>query len=218
MIGLTGGIASGKSTVTARLRALGAFVADADVVSREAVASKEVLTKLCEAFGDPVIAPDGSLDRAALAAAVFGSAEKTALLNAITHPAIAKMLLDTARGAESSGIYPLVFVDAALLIESGFYKNCDSVWLVTAEKQVRIRRVMARDGLSYEDAVKRIDRQMSDEEKRPFATTVIENDSTVSELIERVDEAFFCELFGKKPLLPGEDRYYEEIREIYAEE
>ncbi|MCR5808487.1 MAG: dephospho-CoA kinase [Clostridiales bacterium] len=218
MIGLTGGIASGKSTVTARLRALGAFVADADLVSREAVASPEVLSRIREAFGDSVIAADGTLDRLALAEKVFSSSAKTAQLDAITHPAIIKRLLELTGEAEKAGVYPLVFVDAALLIESGFNKYCDGVWLVTANRDVRIRRIMARDGLSYDDAVNRIDRQMSDEEKLPFATTVIENDSTIEELIKRVDEAFFEEAAGRRNGLPGKDDYFEENGDAFTEE
>ena len=161
MIGLTGGIASGKSTVTARLRALGAFVADADEVSREVMTFPAVLGQVREAFGPGVFAPDGSLDRVELASRVFSSEKRTAALNAITHPVIREELIRQTCEAEALGVYPLVFTDAALLIESGFYTLCDRIWLVTARDDTRIRRVMERDGASYESARARISRRRS---------------------------------------------------------
>lgn len=194
MIGLTGGIASGKSTVTARLKALGAFVADADEVSREVISFPAVLDKIRDAFGPAVFAPDGSLDRVQLAARVFSSEKRTASLNSIMHPVIREELLRVTGEAEASGLYPLVFVDAALLIESGFNELCERVWLVTASTDTRIRRVMERDGVSYESALERISRQMPEEEKREYADVVIENDSGLNELIEAVDSAFCSEL------------------------
>lgn len=219
MIGLTGGIASGKSTVTSRLRALGAFVADADIVSREVMEQPEVLGALREAFGSRIFHPDGSLDRAACASVVFSSPERTKLMNGVTHPAIAARLRELARSAEQSGEHTLVFVDAALLIESGFHRICDKVWLITANTASRIRRIMDRDGLTYEEATARIARQMPDEEKLPFASTVIENDGSIEELIRKVDEAYAAELAALTPDEPEHgDFVLDEIREIYEEE
>lgn len=194
MIGLTGGIASGKSTVTARLKALGAFVADADEVSREVISFPAVLEKIRETFGGGVFAPDGSLDRVELASRVFSSGKRAAALNGITHPVIREELLRVTGEAEASGLYPLVFVDAALLIESGFNELCERVWLVTAGTDTRIRRIMERDGATYEQACARISSQMPEDEKRAYADVVIENDSGLKELIEAVDAAFFAEL------------------------
>lgn len=187
MIGLTGGIASGKSTVSKRLRELGALVFDADEVSRGIIAREDVLESIREAFGEGVFKADGSLDRAALAKAAFRSDEDAERLNGITHPAIMDEILK--RASEADGSRP-VFVDAALLIESGFYRYCDSIWLITADKETRILRVMSRDGMSREEALDRIERQMSDEEKRIYCDTVIENDGSYNELIEKVDEAY----------------------------
>ena len=211
MIGLTGGIASGKSTVTARLRALGAFVADADEVSREVMTFPAVLEQVREAFGPGVFAPDGSLDRVELASRVFSSEKRTAALNAITHPVIREELIRQTCEAEALGVYPLVFTDAALLIESGFYTLCDRIWLVTARDDTRIRRVMERDGASYESARARISRQMPEEEKRAYADVIIENDLGLNELIEAVDRAFEAEITLKQ------SSALEEIREDYEE-
>ena len=219
MIGLTGGIASGKSTVAARLRELGAFVADADLISREVIETPEVRESIRGRFGSSVFLPEGTLDRRALAAAVFSAEEGAAALNSIMHPAIAKKLSVLARDAEASGLYPLVFTDAALLIESGFYELCDGVWLVTADKGERILRIMARDGLTREEAEARISRQMTDEEKAAFATTVIENDGSIAELIEKADEAFRIELAQRNPSWyehsPDNDTYIKELTGAY---
>ena len=149
MLGLTGGIASGKSTVTARLRVLGAYVADADIISREVMKSESVLSNIRSAFGDGVFLADGSLNRSELARVVFASPERVALLDSITHPAISKRLLELVVEAEESGKYPLIFVDAALLIESGFYKFCDKIWLVTSNTGMRVRRIVLRDGIDH---------------------------------------------------------------------
>ncbi len=222
MIGLTGGIASGKSTVTARLSSLGAFVADADKVSREIMSDPKVLSRIREEFGGSVFAEDGGLLRTELALRVFSSEARTQLLNSITHPAIAERLLEMASEAEKSGEYPLVFVDAALLIESGFYKYCDSVWLVTADTSLRIRRIMDRDGLSYDEAKARIERQMPDEDKLRYADTVIENDSGIPELIEKTDAAFRREIEARDRAQyegsPDNDTYIDEINGVYEEE
>lgn len=208
MIGLTGGIASGKSTVTARLRELGAFVADADAVSREAIGFPEARERLALEFGEDVFLEDGSLDRGLLAVRAFSTEENTALLNSILHPVIIKRLLSMAE--EASSRYPLVFVDAALLIEAGFDRFCEGVWLITANTETRIRRIMERDGLSREQAEVRIARQMTDDEKRAYASVVIENDGSLGELIEKVDKAYSGELLGTSEL--------DEIRDAYEEE
>ena len=200
MIGLTGGIASGKSTVSARLKELGAEVFDADLISREVIASPEVLEKIRAAFGDGVFGGGGNISRKALADAVFASDENAKTLDDIMHPAIAAELRRRALAAEENGC-PLVFVDAALLIESGFYKLCDEVWLVTASYETRVKRIMERDGLTREEAAARIARQMPEEEKRRYANTVIVNDGEISELIARVDwelaRAFFTKSVSK---------------------
>lgn len=194
MIGLTGGIASGKSTVTARLRVLGAYVADADIISREVMKSESVLSNIRSAFGDGVFLADGSLNRSELARVVFASPERVALLDSITHPAISKHLLELVFEAEESGKYPLIFVDAALLIESGFYKFCDKIWLVTSNTGMRVRRIVLRDGIDHKAALKRISSQMPDEQKLPYASLVIENNGTIDDLIASVDKAFNDEL------------------------
>ena len=222
MIGLTGGIASGKSTVTARLKSLGAFVADADEISREVMASSEVLRRIREEFGSGVFREDGTLARDRLAQKVFSSKERVAALDRITHPLIAKRLIEVAEEAQHTGLYPLVFVDAALLIESGFYRICNRVWLVTANTGLRIRRIILRDGLSYEAAAKRIASQTTDEEKLPYASVVIENNGSLEELIEKTDAAFRSELLlrnlSRYENSPDNDTYIKELMGNYGED
>ena len=195
MLGLTGGIASGKSTVSARLRELGAFVADADIEARRVMEDPAVLRAIGEEFGPGVFAEDGSLDRRALAAAAFATEEGTRKLNAITHPAILNALIGSCREAEESGEYPLAVIDAALLIESGAHLFCSGVWLVTSGLEERIARIMLRDGLTRQEALARIARQLTDDEKYAYATRVIENNGTLEELITKTDIAFAEELF-----------------------
>ena len=222
MIGLTGDIASGKSTAARRLRELGAFVADADLISREVIDEPEVLARLGEAFGPGIFGEDGTLCRRELAARAFDTPEGARALNAIMHPAIAKKLAELARAAESTGHYPLVFTDAALLIESGFNELCDGVWLITADHETRMKRIMERDGLTEDEAADRIARQMPDEETRAFASTVIENDGSVAELIEKVDEAFRIELALRTPSWyehsPDNETYIKEMTGTYEAE
>lgn len=197
MIGLTGGIASGKSTVAARLKRLGAFVADADDISRRVMELPGVLEKVRQCFGDEVFDSEGRLKRKALANIALATPQGTAALNAITHPAITEELLAEAHAAEAEGRYPLVVIDVPLLIETGMHQYCSSVWLVTANKETRIRRIIERDGVTRQEALLRMERQMSDEEKLAFATTVIDNDGTLEQLIVKVDEAFAAEVKNK---------------------
>ncbi|MBO4849042.1 MAG: dephospho-CoA kinase [Clostridia bacterium] len=212
MIGLTGGIASGKSTVTRYLAFKGAYIADADAISREVMDLPEVLRSVRLAFGPEVFSEDGSLDRRALARRAFADEEGAKLLDSITHPVIARELIARVREAEASREYSLVFVDAPLLIESGFYTLCDRIWLVTADAETRIARVMLRDGLTRAEAEMRIARQMPDEEKRRYASTVIENDGGLAELLSRVEEAYAEELMLSR------DPDYDDIRTDYDEQ
>ncbi|MCR5610520.1 MAG: dephospho-CoA kinase [Clostridiales bacterium] len=188
MIGLTGGIASGKSMVTKRLRELGAVVFDADEVAREVMADPSALKKVRRAFGKGVFRDDGTLDRKKLAAVVFASEEKIKKLERITHPAIAKALKQRASEAEAAG--SIAFVDAALLIESGFNRVCGEVWLVTAPLKTRILRAMARDGMTRDEAMARISKQMSDEKKAGYASVVIDNSGSLEELYLKVDAEY----------------------------
>ena len=184
MVGLTGGIGSGKSTVAAMLAERGAVVVDADAIAREVVEpGRPAYAGLVERFGDDVVAPDGTLDRATLAAKAFATPEAKADLEAITHPAIGAEFLRRVAEAPEDGI---VVHDVPLLVESarGFEYGC--VIVVEAPREVRLRRLEAR-GIGRADAEARMAAQASDAERREVATWVLDNGGDREALRRQVD-------------------------------
>lgn len=178
-IGLTGSIGAGKSTVSALLRARGFCVLDADEVAREVVSSPDTLAQLEREF--PGVVRGGILDRAALGKGVFSDPEKLARLNAITHPRIRARLSELERRARAEGTRHTVS-DIPLLFETGQASAFDAVLLVDAPLEVRVKRVMRRNGLSRAEVLARDARQMPAAEKRRLASAVLDNDSTVEAL------------------------------------
>jgi dephospho-CoA kinase len=174
LVGLTGGIATGKSTFAAALRALGVPVIDADQLARQVVEpGTPALAAIASAFPG-VVGPDGRLDRKALGARVFGSQAERRRLEAITHPAVrAAMVAETAR-LESAG-HDLVFYDTPLLYEVGLDRVMALVVVVWAPRQAQLRRLGARDGLSAAEAEARLAAQLPIDEKVARADAVVEN-------------------------------------------
>ena len=188
IIGLTGTIGSGKSTVSARLAKLGALVLDADTISREAVKKgADGLNKIAEVFGKEVIDANGELDRKALAGIVFSDESKRLILNGIIHPQVLKALKERTHGEKALNPDRMIVWDVPLLIEVGWVEYVDSVWLVTAPEQTRINRIMARDGCTIKQAQSRICAQMSEEEKARFSNEIIDNGGSLEQLCQRVD-------------------------------
>lgn len=187
LIGLTGGIASGKTTFADALRARGVPVVDADALARAAVApGTEALAEIGRLFGPGVIAPDGSLDRKKLGAIVFADAEARRRLEAVTHPAVrAAMAAETAR-LEAAG-HPLAFYDTPLLYEVGLDRLLDSVVVVWAPRDVQRARLQARDGLAPEEAEARLAAQLPIDEKAARADVVVENAGTPADLGPKAD-------------------------------
>jgi dephospho-CoA kinase len=189
LVGLTGGIGSGKSTVAALLAGRGAIVIDADAVAREVVQpGTEGLDAIVERFGPSVVTGDGTLDRPALAALVFADRDARSALNAIVHPRVAARiaeLLEQAAGA--SGPEQLVVIDVPLLVESNVDRGYHAVVVVTAPEAVRIERLVAR-GMDAEDARARIAAQASDEERSARATHVVDNSGDLPDLAARVSD------------------------------
>jgi dephospho-CoA kinase len=183
-IGLTGGIGSGKSTVSALLAARGAVVIDADRIAREVVEpGTPGLAAVVAAFGDEVLRPDGSLDRPALAGLVFADPEARKELDAIVHPLV------RSRSRELAGAVPqdaVVVHDVPLLVETGQAGSYDLVLVVQADPEVRVRRLVQR-GLSESDARARIAAQASDDQRRAVADVVLDNDGTEADLAAQVD-------------------------------
>jgi dephospho-CoA kinase len=187
LVALTGGIASGKSVVAARLAEHGAVVVDADQIAREVVEpGTPALERIREEFGDAVIAPDGSLDRAALGAIVFADPGRRILLNQITHPAVLE--LSQRRFAEAAAADPeaIVVYDVPLLFEANLERTVDEIVVVDAPVEVRRDRLRRTRGLTAPDADAMISAQMPAEEKRRRAHHVIVNDGTLEQLADTV--------------------------------
>ncbi len=188
VIGLTGGIGSGKSTVSDMLRAKGAAVVCADQVGHEVYRpGTAVWDDVVAAFGRQVLAADGQIDRRKLGAIVFADPEARRRLNAITHPPMhARMAqrLDELR-QQAVGVAVL---EAAILIEAGWADLADEVWLTLAPPAVAAQRLIARSGLSQQEAEARIASQLSNEERLEHADVVIDTDCSLEEVARRVDE------------------------------
>lgn len=198
-IGLTGGIAAGKSMVSGLLAELGAWILDADAISREVVEpGTEGLKAVAAEFGEKVIMPDGTLDRKALGAEVFGDPQKLERLNGILHPIIKAEMLKRAAEIEEQHPKDIVIFDVPLLIESGWQDVADEVWLVSAPIEQRIRRIAMRDGLDEKQAMERISAQMTDEQKAKYADVIINNGGSIQELEERVTKLYAERKYGKK--------------------
>lgn len=187
VVGLTGGIGCGKSTVASVLRELGARVVDADQVAREVLApGSPVLGKVVERFGPRILRADGSLDRKRLADIVFGDPQALADLNAITHPPIIEMIRGRIEEARNEGVQVLV-VDAPLLLEAGMEGMVDEVWVVTCTRDQQIERLCRRTGLSPREAEARMRAQMPLGEKVRRADRVIPNEGSLAELRAEVE-------------------------------
>ncbi|WOH93629.1 dephospho-CoA kinase [Corynebacterium urealyticum] len=186
LIGLTGGIGSGKTTVASRLKTLGARIVDADKIAREIVEPGEpALAELAEAF-DGVLNADGTLNRAELARQAFATPEATENLNSITHPRIRERTLERFAQARTEAV-PVLVYDMPLLIENGEYKKMDHVLVVDAADEIRIDRLVNSRGLDEDDARRRIAAQISREERLAAADSVVDNSGTRDQLLQQVD-------------------------------
>jgi dephospho-CoA kinase len=190
LIALTGGIASGKSTVASRFAELGAVVVDADRIARDVVEpGSPALTAIAEHFGPQVISADGTLNRPALGAVIFEDASQREVLNAITHPAVG--VLSRQRFAEASAANPdaVVIYDVPLLVESGASRasEFDRVIVVHADSATRVNRLVALRGASPEEANARVASQASDAERLAIADDVIDSTGTVQQTLDQVD-------------------------------
>ncbi len=186
VLGLTGGIASGKSTVAEIFRELGAQVVSADELAREVVRPGSVtLQEIADRFGAEVLDEAGNLNRRMLAERIFSNAGERAALNRITHPAIAKLAARRFREIERSGVRLIVY-DAPLLFEAGAEGQVDAVLVVTVQPDQQLKRLMDRNGLSRSEAMARIASQMSQQEKTARADFLIDNSGSVEETRQQV--------------------------------
>ncbi len=187
IIGLTGGIASGKSTVAEMLIKRGARLVDADAVAREIVQPGEpVLEAIASCFGQAVLLDDGALNRKALGEIVFRDAEKLKQLEAITHPAIRKRMWDKIRVYEEERPKRLIVADIPLLFETKQEEMYEGVLVVYVPFEVQLSRLMKRNGMDEKEAKRRIGLQMDMEEKRRRGKWIIDNSGTLEETEKQV--------------------------------
>jgi len=190
VIGLTGGIASGKSVVSQMLAEHGALVIDADKVGHEAYAPDSgCYEAVVEAFGRDIVAADGSIDRRALGGKVFGDAAQRKRLEGIVWPWMRSTIEGRLAGLRGDGV-PVVVLEAAVLIEADWIPLVDQVWAVVTPPATARERIMNRNGLSAEQADARIAAQLTNAEREARAQVVIENSGSLEELRRGVDEAW----------------------------
>lgn len=188
VIGLTGGIASGKSTVSGMLSDLGAKIIDADKIAREIVnPGMAALKKIVENFGSEILNLDGTLDRKALGNKVFSDPGKLRLLNEITHPEIRRIVEERISQIRErcSGI--IIVIDAAVLIESGMSDLVDEIWIVYVDQDTQIKRLIKRNSMEPEEAEMRIKSQMSFCEKVKYSHRIIDNSKDVEHTKKQVE-------------------------------
>lgn len=186
-IGLTGSIATGKSTVTNMLKELGAFVIDCDKTARDVVApGTRGLAKIEEVFGKDAVAADGSMDRVYIGDLVFRNPEMKKRLENILFPLIFEALDEELLRLEREGATPVVFLDMPLLYEVKYDSYVDEVWLVYAPFEVQLSRLMKRNGYTKEEALLRIHSQISVDKKKSLAQQVIDNSGTLEDTKEQV--------------------------------
>ncbi|HOO25605.1 MAG TPA: dephospho-CoA kinase [Clostridiales bacterium] len=181
IVGLTGQTGAGKSTVAAALAEHGYYHVDADKIAKALMdVGSPLLEDLADEFGKEVINSDGSLNRRLLATRAFSTRENTAKLNAITHPAITKKMWEEIKRAKKEEC-PAAIIDAAVLFESGFAENCDIIAVVTAPEEIRQRRIMVRDGLSVQEAQRRMSAQQNESAYTDKADIVIKTETDMEQ-------------------------------------
>lgn len=201
LVGLTGGIGTGKSTVSRFFRDLGCLIIDADLLAREVVEpGQPAYDKIVAEFGKGIVQKDGLIDRKKLGALVFADAEKRKRLESFTHPEIVARRAGILAELEAEGFDRIVLVDAALLIETGGAKNMDRLVVVATDEATEIRRLTVRDDIPEAEARRRIQSQMPLSEKVTQAHYVIDNSGTREETERRVREVLQALLADLKAL------------------
>ena len=191
VVGLTGGIGSGKSEVARRLAALGAVVIDADAIAREVVApGTSGLRQVVAEFGDGVLAPDGSLDRDRLAAEVFGDDDARSRLNSIVHPLIGACMIERTAAAGEADPQAVVVNDVPLLVEGGLSDRYDVVVVVDVDPETQLRRLVEQRGMTEADARARMAVQATREQRLAVADLVVDNTGDLDELARSVRQVW----------------------------
>ena len=197
VIGLTGGIGSGKSEVSRILSELGAYIIDADQVGHEAYQPHtETWEELVAAFGKNILQPSGEVDRRKLGSIVFSDPDALARLNAIVHPRMREMMSERLEERRQQDVKVAV-IEAAVLLEAGWESLVDEVWVTTANDDSVVQRISQRNNLSEEEIRKRINSQMKNEERISRASSVIENSGSLEVLWQRVRDLWYERVQGR---------------------
>jgi dephospho-CoA kinase len=188
IIGLTGGIATGKSTVVEMFRRKGAEIIDADRLAREVVEPDQpAWQEIVNWFGNAILLPNRQLDRVKLAELVFNDQQKMKILNSIIHPRVGSRILELTRKIEAENPDAVVIYDIPLLIEAGMQEMVDLIILVYAPRELQLERLRQRDSLSPEEAEQRLSAQLPIEEKKKYAHQVIDNSGSLVKTEQQVD-------------------------------
>lgn len=199
-VGLTGGLASGKSSVGATFASLGCHLIQADVLGREALLpSGDTYAAVVEAFGSGILNEDGTIDRRRLATEVFEQPERLGLLNSLVHPAVFRRQEELIAGYEAVDPQGIVVVEAAIMIETGSYKRCDKLIVVICSEEQQIERAMHRDGVTREEVLARLRAQMPLSEKRKYADYVIDTSGTREQTAEQVRTVYHSLVEASRP-------------------
>jgi len=187
IIGITGGIGSGKTTASEFLKSRGFHVIDADRIGHDIMQpGMPILIELAMVFGEDILDNNGVLNRKKLAEAAFADPQNKKMLDSITHKEIFEEIRRRMDVLADQGV-KIVFLDAALLFETGLENTCEQTWLIDAEQEIRIKRAMDRDGSTREQVLARLENQMSSEEKRKRASHIIENSGNLEQLYKQLD-------------------------------
>lgn len=190
-VGLTGGLASGKTFVGQALAELGCHLVNADLLGHEALAPDgEAYGAVVREFGDSILEPDGAISRRRLGAYVFGRPERLAVLNSLIHPAVIRREEELMAGFAARDPEGIVVVEAAILIETGSHKRFDRIVLAVCEREQQVGRAIARDALTREQAEARLSRQMPLQEKLKFADYIIDTRGSKEETLRQVKETY----------------------------
>ncbi|MCL2571494.1 MAG: dephospho-CoA kinase [Defluviitaleaceae bacterium] len=189
IIGITGISGSGKTAAARILADIGGFVVDADPLAHELMKKgRHAYDEIIDFFGTSILGTDGEIHRPALGKVVFEDNEKLSRLEAIIHPKVITKTMELIEDARNEG-YSFAVIDAPLLIEAGMDKYCDSTWLITANHETKIKRIMKRDNITRDVAAKRLASRQGDEALKPHVHIVIENNNDFADLAVRVKSA-----------------------------
>lgn len=187
IIGLTGNIGCGKSSLSKIFIEKNIDVVDADIVSREIFEDKDLLEIIFEKFGPSIKNKDGSLNRRSLGNIVFNDNDKLIELNSLTHPRLREKIFNKIKEIENNN-KPMVVLDGALLVETGYLDTIDKLLVVKCKQDIQIQRIMDRDNCTKDEALSRINSQMSQEEKTKYADYIIDNSGSLQDLKNQADK------------------------------